>query len=102
MNRIKDYKSLIVPLFFVPIGNLTGDRGFTVDDMKDYHWRLVLKCWNHGMRWAEVLAKEYVDRMPWLPRFYLLRFMEKVVKKFSKQAEKEIIRLMEQSRKAQI
>ncbi len=99
MDRLKDYKSLIVPLFFVPIGTLTEQRGFTVDDMADYHWKLVLACWEHGMKWAETLSRDYVGSMPFLPRFFLLRFMNKVVHKVSKKARREMYKLIEKYQK---
>ncbi len=99
MDRIKNYKSLIVPLFFVPIGSLKEDRGFTVDDMKDYHWDLVFKCWEHGMRWAEELAKEYVVRMPFLAKTFVLSFIAWVVKFVDKKARKNITSLKEKTLK---
>lgn len=99
MDRLKNFKSIIVPLFFVPIGRLTECSEFTVKDMKDYHWKLILACWNHGMRWVESLSRDYVGSMPFLPKFFLLRFMCKVVHKISKKATEEMYRLIEEHRK---
>ena len=97
MDRIKKYKSIIVPLFFVPIGGLKGERGFSVKDMKPCHWELILACWDHGMRWAEELALEYVSKMPFLSRSYVLGFMRKVVRKVNQKARKEIMKHMEEN-----
>ncbi|KYH37583.1 MAG: radical SAM protein [Candidatus Hecatellales archaeon B24] len=97
MDRLKPYKSIIVPLFFVPIGSLKGERGFSVKDMKPSHWELILACWDHGMNWAEELASEYVFKMPWLAKTYVMSFMKKVVRRISRKARKEIIRMMEES-----
>ena len=95
VDRLKNYKSLIVPLFFVPIGSLKNSKPFTVDDLKPYHWDLVLACWDHGMKWAEELAKEYVTRMPWLAKTFVLSFIGWVVKFVSRKARKNIISLKE-------
>ena len=99
MDRLKNYKSLIVPLFFVPIGSLKKEKRFTVDDMKEYHWDLMLKCWDHGMRWAEELAKEYVVKMPFLAKTFVLSFITWVVKFADKRARKNIVKLKEKSLK---
>jgi len=99
MDRLKNYKSLIVPLFFVPIGSLKGNKGFTVDDLKEYHWDLVLACWNHGMKWAEELAREYVIKMPWFAKSFILLFINWVVKIVNRRAIKNIINLQEQTLK---
>jgi len=99
MERLKPYKSIIVPLFFVPVGGLKESRGFGVKDMKRCHWELILACWDHGMRWAEELAIEYVGRMPWLARKYVLGFMRKVVHHMAGKARKEILRMMEEASK---
>ena len=97
MDRLKPYRSIIVPLFFVPIGTLKNEKGFGVKDMKPYHWELILACWDHGMRWAEELATQYVFKMPWLARSYVLGFMRKVVHRMAGKARREILRMMEES-----
>jgi radical SAM superfamily enzyme YgiQ (UPF0313 family) len=96
MDRLKPYKSIIVPLFFVPIGSLKSKQGFSVKDMKPCHWELVLACWDHGMNWAEELATEYVFKMPWLAKTYVMSFMKKVVRRIGRKARKEIIKMMEE------
>ncbi|RLG00764.1 MAG: radical SAM protein, partial [Thaumarchaeota archaeon] len=38
MDRLRNFKSLIIPLFFVPLGALKGERPFGMDKMNRYHW----------------------------------------------------------------
>ncbi len=54
-----EYKSLIVPLFFVPIGNLSNEKFFTAKDMTSEHWKLFAACWRHNLRWFEPLITEH-------------------------------------------
>ncbi|MEW6069714.1 MAG: radical SAM protein [Candidatus Thermoplasmatota archaeon] len=59
VEDLKDCKSLIVPLFFVPIGNLEGERFFTAKDMTPEHWKLLAVCWRHNFYWFPMLIEEH-------------------------------------------
>jgi radical SAM superfamily enzyme YgiQ (UPF0313 family) len=56
--EIREYKSLIVPLYFVPIGNLRDKRFFRTKDMIPEHWQLLAACMEHNFRWVDELAYE--------------------------------------------
>ncbi len=56
MENIKEYKSLIVPLFFVPIGTLRNKKFFQTKDMISEHWELLACCINHNFTWLYELA----------------------------------------------
>jgi radical SAM superfamily enzyme YgiQ (UPF0313 family) len=56
VDDLKSYKSLIVPLFFVPIGGLSGERPFGVEDMEPEHWRLLAACLKHGLKYLDELV----------------------------------------------
>lgn len=84
LDRLKDYKSLIVPLFFVPIAGLSGQKSFSSDDMKPYHWNLMIECWEHDVKWLKVLAKEYLAKMPAISRIFMHKFIDFVVKEGEK------------------
>ena len=92
LDRLKGYKSLIVPLFFVPLSSLKDQKPFTSEDLKPYHWSLLLKCFEHDIRWLRVIAEEYLARMPVLPRAFLKRFINWAIKEGEKRL-KEIIRV---------
>jgi radical SAM superfamily enzyme YgiQ (UPF0313 family) len=60
IEDIKKYKSLIVPLFFVPIGVLDKEKFFGPDDMGPEHWKLFATCMEHDFKWAPRLASESI------------------------------------------
>jgi len=59
VEDLREYKSLIVPLFFVPLGNLSSERFFTAKYMTSEHWKLFAACWRHNLRWLEPLINEH-------------------------------------------
>lgn len=59
VERLKEFRSLIVPLFFVPIGGLKGQKFFGVGDMRPEHWQLMAACVRHDLKWVDELAKDY-------------------------------------------
>ncbi|MDI9646644.1 MAG: radical SAM protein [Archaeoglobales archaeon] len=75
MDRLKRYKSLIVPLFFVPLSNLRNQKPFSAEDLKSYHWELLAKCWEHDKKWIIDLSKEYLAKMPLISRALLMNFI---------------------------
>ncbi|MGQ9788220.1 MAG: B12-binding domain-containing radical SAM protein [Candidatus Hadarchaeaceae archaeon] len=90
VEKLKDYKSLIVPLFFVPLGVLGKERNFTVDEMKPDHWKLLAACLKHDLKWVDELAKDEF-------RSLVHRFMlDKLFIGFIKRSIKPYLRSMEQ------
>ena len=61
LDRLRDYKSFIVPLFFVPIGDsrLRDHDFFTPERLTDAHWEVIVKCVDHDLRWLPILYSEY-------------------------------------------
>jgi radical SAM superfamily enzyme YgiQ (UPF0313 family) len=57
---LREYKSLIVPLFFVPIGILGEEKFFRAKDMLPEHWQLWAACLKHDFYWVYELAGEYL------------------------------------------
>ncbi|MDI6642687.1 MAG: radical SAM protein [Candidatus Hodarchaeaceae archaeon] len=59
VERLGEFKSLIVPLFFVSMGGLRGKaESFTMEKMTPKHSELLLKCWEHNFNWLPSLIKE--------------------------------------------
>ena len=61
IDLIKDLrpcKSLIVPLFFVPLGDMKEDEFFRAEAMLPEHWILLGECLEHDFHWAPILMEE--------------------------------------------
>jgi len=59
VEELRDFKSLIVPLFFIPLGQLRNEDWFTSEQMTDLHKELLAKCLRHDMRWVKTLMRSY-------------------------------------------
>ena len=61
VEKLHDYKSLIVPLFMVSEGALKDKvQSFTVDKMTQKQSMLFVKCWQHNLDWSKTFLDEYV------------------------------------------
>lgn len=73
VDDIKDCRSLIVPLFFVPLGRLKNKGWFNETQVNKLHEELMFKCAEHSLRWADnLLDMSFMDkgyRVP-LKEFY--------------------------------
>ena len=98
MDRLRKYKSLIVPLFFVPIGRLKNEKGFGVEDMTEVHWELMMKCWEHCVTWIKELAMDYMRNTPFLVRRFVVGFVERLVKSQDARVREAIKRRMDECR----
>jgi radical SAM superfamily enzyme YgiQ (UPF0313 family) len=60
LEELKQFKSLIVPLFLVSMGAIK-DRAesFTVEKMTPKQAELFMKCWEHNIDWGQTLLQEY-------------------------------------------
>jgi len=87
MDDLKDFRSLIVPLFFVPMGRLKDEDWFKDSQMSELHRELLIKCAEHDFHWVEnlislsVAGKWYANIMQ---SFY--KIFAKIAKYKAKQA----------------
>ncbi|UCE92150.1 MAG: B12-binding domain-containing radical SAM protein [Methanobacteriota archaeon] len=58
VRDLRRYKSLIVPLFFVPLGEMTESDFFTPEGMLPEHWMLLAECIDHDFHWSGILMDE--------------------------------------------
>jgi len=58
IRDLRSYKSLVVPLFFVPLGELKEDQFFRPNAMLPEHWMLLGECIEHDFHWVPVLMDE--------------------------------------------
>ncbi|MHC1581439.1 MAG: B12-binding domain-containing radical SAM protein [Candidatus Syntropharchaeia archaeon] len=87
IESLKEYKSLIVPLFFVPIGVLDREKFFRMKDMLPEHWQLWAACLKHDFKWVYSLEEEHFEMTGvngWKRATikFFTRFMEKKLKPY--------------------
>jgi len=95
VKDLSEYKSLIVPLYFVPIGNLQGKGFFRTKYNTSEHWQLLATCINHDFRWVYKLAEETLPTVEisgwkrWAIK-KVIRYMEKRLRPYVKLMEEGI------------
>jgi len=62
IEKLRPFRSLVVPLFLVAFGGLGNKcESFTLDDMTPKHSELLLKCWEHNLEWIPILFKGWSE-----------------------------------------
>ncbi len=89
IERLKPYPSLIVPMFFVPMGMLKDKEGFKRVHMKPYHLEAMKISALHSIYWAKrILSKGYLGGIMGAPvRFLLGMFVNYAESKIRKYAD---------------
>ncbi|RLF27764.1 MAG: radical SAM protein, partial [Thermoplasmata archaeon] len=93
VESLHEYKSLIVPLYFVPIGHLSGKGFFRTKHMLSEHWQLFAACMKHDFKWIYTLADQN------LPTANISRWKIWTIKKIIRIMERRLtpcIELMEE------
>jgi radical SAM superfamily enzyme YgiQ (UPF0313 family) len=63
VDDVKDCRSLIVPLFFVPLGRLKNKDWFREGQVKKLHEELMFQCAEHSLRWVDnLLDMSFMDK----------------------------------------
>ena len=55
VDDLKDMRSLIVPLFFVPLGKLQNEGWFEETTLSALHKQLLVRCAEHDFYWVDNL-----------------------------------------------
>jgi radical SAM superfamily enzyme YgiQ (UPF0313 family) len=55
VDDLKDMRCLIVPLFFVPLGQLASENWFTDTKLNELHKKLLIQCAERDFRWVDNL-----------------------------------------------
>jgi len=93
IDKLKDYRSLIVPMFFVPLGRLRDRGWFLREHLRDEHIEVMRKCLWHSVRWAEdIISKFYLRKPSQAPLRFMLKFFISFVKWRARQIEEQIQR----------
>jgi len=90
IDDLKQYRSLIVPLFFVPLGKLKDENWFEVEQVTELQKELLIRCLKHGLYWSRDIVKQY-NRGAWYAPFmsYGLNMFINKIEKYAK--EKNIL-----------
>ena len=61
VERLRDYRSLIVPLIFIPmeVCALRRERMFAKENLRETHWELLMTCMDHDIHWVDDLKRIY-------------------------------------------
>ena len=59
VESLREFKSIIVPLLFVPMGESIQPPMRMIDDAKSYHCDLYKSIWRHDMRWMQLILDDY-------------------------------------------
>jgi len=66
LDRLKPYRSVIVPMFFVPMGALKKNKWFLRDHITREHIEVMYKCFEHTVYWAEDIMDKFYLKDPYL------------------------------------
>ena len=73
MDKLQDTPSFIIPQFFMPMmeTNLENEPRFDISRMNEEHWKIMLKCISHSVKWANYLRSLYFKpEALWLKALY--------------------------------
>jgi radical SAM superfamily enzyme YgiQ (UPF0313 family) len=87
VDDLKGCRSLIVPLFFVPLGRLKSRDWFRKAEMNDLHKQLLFQCAEHDFRWVDDLINLAFGGK-WYVRF--LREFYKVFAEIAKRKARQL------------
>ncbi|MEM2454656.1 MAG: radical SAM protein [Candidatus Bathyarchaeia archaeon] len=62
IEKLRPFKSIIVPLFFVSVGGLKErSKSFKIEDVTPRHAELLFKCWKHNFMWMNTIFEEWSE-----------------------------------------
>lgn len=62
IEKLRPFKSIIVPLFFVSMGGLKERaNSFTLNDLTPIHTELIFECWKHNFMWIDTIFKDWSE-----------------------------------------
>ncbi|MEM1712942.1 MAG: radical SAM protein, partial [Desulfurococcaceae archaeon] len=81
IDRLKPYRSIIVPMFFVPMGVMKSNKWFMREHLKPEHVEAMKTIYNHTIYWAEDIMKFYMSSPLYLPVKAVLKYFIWYVKR---------------------
>ena len=61
VDELWDFKAIIMPMFFVPMGLLNGKDWFRAYRLSEVHMELLKRCLTHGIRQGKNILKNYFE-----------------------------------------
>ena len=92
LDRLRPYRSVIVPMFFVPMGALKKNKWFLRDHITREHIEVMYKCFEHTVYWAEDIINKFYLKEPYL---FPVRMGLKLFLKYAKRRVRNITKHME-------
>jgi radical SAM superfamily enzyme YgiQ (UPF0313 family) len=87
MDDLRPIRSLIVPLFFVPMGRLKNEDWFKTTQMTELHRELLIKCLEHDFYWIHKLMElVFVETWQWKVLLPFYKLFASIVKYKAKQS----------------
>ncbi len=92
LDRLRPYRSIIVPMFFVPMGALRNRDWFRKNMVRDEHIEVMLKTLHHTLYWAEdIMNKYYLKEKHHAPLRLALKLFMKYVKWKIRKVRKQLL-----------
>ncbi|MEM3740389.1 MAG: radical SAM protein [Candidatus Korarchaeum sp.] len=77
VEDLKEFRSLIVPMYFVPMGLLKGENWYKGEPTEE-QLELMKACLRHDLRWVEDVARWYMRDLNPLARYLLSLFISSI------------------------
>lgn len=58
VERLRNYRSILIPFVFKAKGMLNMEKNFNVTDMENYHLNLLKKIFDHNIHWGKHLMRK--------------------------------------------
>ncbi len=103
VEDLRPYRSILVPMFFVPLGSLRGEGWFKPIRMTVEHAELLKKVVEHTAYWSkDIISRLYMKDARYLPvKVILTRFISKVEKVATLIDEDDILSYIENTTRNQ-
>ncbi|MEB3692424.1 MAG: B12-binding domain-containing radical SAM protein [Caldisphaeraceae archaeon] len=101
IDRLRPYRSLIVPMFFVPMGMLKNRDWFRKNFLKREHIELLKATLNHSVYWAkDIVARYYIKGFKYAPVKLFLKYITDYINKKALAAEMQLEKQWEEIEKS--
>ncbi|MHA1754937.1 MAG: B12-binding domain-containing radical SAM protein [Candidatus Odinarchaeia archaeon] len=75
MDELKNIRSFIVPLFFVPMGKLKNKGWFKENQLTQAMEELLIKCMKHNIRWSnDIMGYSFESGEKWKGKIFKFAF----------------------------
>ncbi len=95
MDRLRDYPSLIVPMYFVPMGVLKSEEELLKFRIKEEHVEVMWKTLEHSLYWATRLIDSYLKDRPVMQK--VVRLFIKFIEAKKRSLERRVREIIEQA-----